>query len=98
MISAGIVRNGLQRNIEVAYVDERAAGGGQTGGNDETTSATNDATATAVEQTPLSGMPTATPAQVTNKRHKSTARLRAATLRRVPCDANTTPRARKLGS
>ena len=27
VISAGIVRNGLQRNIEVAYVDERAAGG-----------------------------------------------------------------------
>jgi len=27
VISAGIVRNGLQRNIEVAYVNERAAGG-----------------------------------------------------------------------
>ena len=51
----------------------RAAGGGQTGGDNETRSATKDATATAVEQAPLSGIPTATPAQVTNKRHKSTA-------------------------
>ena len=39
----------------------------------EIRSVTKDATATAVEQAPLSGIPTATPAQVTNKRHKSTA-------------------------
>ena len=31
VICAGIVRNGLQRNIEVAYVDERAAGGADGG-------------------------------------------------------------------
>ena len=52
---------------------ERAAGGGQTGGDNESRSEANDATAIAVEQAPLSGIPTATPAQVANKRHKSTA-------------------------
>ena len=54
---------------------EREAGCGQTGGDNETRSETNDATAmhTAVEQAPVSGIPTATPAQVTNKRHKSAA-------------------------
>ena len=50
---------------------ERAAGGWQTGGDNESRSEANDATAT--EQAPLSGIPTATPAQVANKRHKSTA-------------------------
>ena len=50
---------------------EREAGGGQTGRDDETRSETNDATAMTVAQAPASGIPTATPAQVTNKRHKT---------------------------
>ena len=50
---------------------EREAGGGQTGGDNETRSETNDATAMTVAQTPASDIPTATPAQVTNKRHKT---------------------------
>ena len=52
---------------------EREAGGGQTGRNNETRSETNDATAMTVEQAPESSTPTATPAQVTSKRHKTTA-------------------------
>ena len=52
---------------------ERAAGGGQTGGDNETRSVTKDATATVLEHAPLAGIPTVTPAQVMNKRHKSTA-------------------------
>ena len=52
---------------------ERAAGGGQTGWDNETRSVTKDATATVVEHAPLAGIPTVTPAQVMNKRHKSTA-------------------------
>ena len=62
---------------------ERAAGGGQTGGDNETRSVTKDATATAIEQTPLSGIPAVTPAQVMNKRHKST-KSTASTLDIVP--------------
>ena len=42
-------------------------------GDNKTRSVTKDATATAVEQEPLSGIWTAAPAQVTNKLHKSTA-------------------------
>ena len=52
---------------------EREAGGGQTGRDNETRSETNDATAMTVAKAPASGIPTATPAQVTNKRHKTTA-------------------------
>ena len=52
---------------------EREAGGGQTGRDNETRSGTNDATAKTVAQTPESSTPTATPAQVTSKRHKTTA-------------------------
>ena len=52
---------------------EREAGGEETGRDNETRSATNDATATAVEQTPLPSIPAVMSAQVTNKRHKSTA-------------------------
>ena len=52
---------------------EREAGGGQTGRGNEARSATNDATAAAVEQTPLSSNPAVTPAQATNKLHKSMA-------------------------
>ena len=52
---------------------EREAGGGQTGRDNETRSETNDATAKTVAQAPESSTPTATPAQVTSKRHKTTA-------------------------
>ena len=52
---------------------EREAGCGQTYGDNETRSETNDATAMTVEQAPESSTPTATPAQVTSKRHKTTA-------------------------
>ena len=58
-------RNGKKR--------EREAGGGQTGRDNETQSETNDATAKTVAQTPESSTPTATPAQATSKRHKTTA-------------------------
>ena len=46
---------------------------GQTGRDNETRSETNDATAKTVEQARKSSTPTATPAQVTSKRHKTTA-------------------------
>ena len=52
---------------------EREAGGGQAGGDNETRSETNDATAKTVAQAPESSTPTVTPAQVTSKRHKTTA-------------------------
>ena len=52
---------------------ERRAGGGQTWSDNETRSETNDATAKTVAQAPESSTPTGTPAQVTSKRHKTTA-------------------------
>ena len=58
--------NGTKRECE--------ADGGQTGGDNETRSETNDATAMTVAQAPASDIPTVMPAQVTNKRHKTTAR------------------------
>ena len=51
----------------------REAGSEQTGWGNEARSETNDATATAVEQTPSLRNPAGTPAHVTNKRHRSTA-------------------------
>ena len=51
----------------------REAGDGQTGREYTTRSGTNDATAESVIQAPESSTPTATPAQATSKRHKTTA-------------------------
>ena len=61
---------GASRDIDKKRT--RAAGSEQTGWSNEARSETNDATATAVEQTPLLRIPAGTPAHVTNKRHKST--------------------------
>ena len=57
---------------------EREAGRGQTGRDNETRSGTNDTTAKTVAQAPESSTPTATPAKVTNKRHKTPLRAHPA--------------------